>query len=90
MRLLAERSRDVARALRMPRQASDRPTKAATRGERYGGLDVTLTRANADTGQWRWRESNLVGDVGNRWCGAVTCGDVPADRVWVGSVASAG
>src|SRR5665647_1805228 len=51
-------------------------TKAATRGERYGGLDVTLTRANASTGQWRWRESNLSGIVGVGRVEVLTCGNV--------------
>jgi len=51
-------------------------TKAATRGERYGGLDVTLTRANASTGQWRWRESNLAGGVWTSRLVPLTCGNV--------------
>src|SRR5665647_1289511 len=57
-------------------RAETRHTKAATRGERYGGLDVTLTCANAGTGQWRWRESNLAGCSGTCWLTALTCGNV--------------
>ena len=55
-------------------------TKAATRGERYGGLDVTLTRANAGTGQWRWRESNLSEGVGTERIDALTWGNAQDDR----------
>jgi len=51
-------------------------TKAATRGERNGGLDVTLTCANADAEQWRWRESNLSGSVGTSRLVPLTCGNV--------------
>src|SRR5665811_89897 len=57
-------------------RAETRHTKAATRGERYGGLDVTLAHANAGTGQWRWRESNLSGGFGASWVVALTCGNV--------------
>ena len=59
----------------MPRQASDRHTKTATRGERYGGLDVTLARADANTGQWRWRQSNRAGWGQTCWIKALTCSD---------------
>ena len=61
-------------------------TKGSTRGERCGGLRVTLACADADPGQWSWRESNLPRSVGTGWSGAVTCGDVGATHASGGAV----